>query len=180
MKAGTPAIHVRAPSSREPRRYLDAPAFSACTVPVVFYQHNPFNFAHGAPCSRARRQRRRRCASGTLVGQQLLTDHPLPCSTGTHAASPTWPHFTHARPPVPRRPHGAVLRDNAARMHSALRETPWADHARLTLMTGEGLAVSGMALALWQPLSRMRVDSWAEFGVRLPDGQASGQGFRAV
>ncbi|KAL4443685.1 hypothetical protein ABPG75_011422 [Micractinium tetrahymenae] len=115
MKAGMPAIHVRAPSSREPRRYLDAPAFSNCTVPIVFYQHNPFNFAH-------------------------------------------------------------VLRDNAARMHSALQETPWADHARLVVMTAEGLAVSDMALGLWQPLSSMRVDSWAEFSVRLPDGQASAVG----
>lgn len=61
-------------------------------------------------------------------------------------------------------------------MHSALQETPWADHARLVIMTGEGLAVSSMALGLWQPLSKMRVDSWAEFSVRLPDGQASGQG----
>lgn len=47
MRAGVPAIHVRAPSSREPRRYLDAPSFSNCTLPIVFYQHNPFNFAHG-------------------------------------------------------------------------------------------------------------------------------------
>ncbi|KAL4447222.1 hypothetical protein ABPG77_007255 [Micractinium sp. CCAP 211/92] len=115
MKAGAPPIHVRAPSSREPRRYLDVPSFSQCTVPIVFYQHNPFNFAH-------------------------------------------------------------VLRDNAARMHSALQETAWADHARLVIMTGEGLPVSSMALGLWQPLSKMRVDSWAEFSVRLPDGQASGKG----
>ena len=41
-----PGIHVRAASEREARRYLQEPAFSNCTVPVVFWGHHMGNFAH--------------------------------------------------------------------------------------------------------------------------------------
>lgn len=61
--------------------------------------------------------------------------------------------------------------DNGAVLFSALRLTAWAQHARLVPVTGEGLALSGLNQALWQPLSRMLVDSWAEFSSRLRDGE---------
>lgn len=60
-------------------------------------------------------------------------------------------------------------------MYTALQETPWADHARVLLMTGEGLALSGMNRALWQPLSEMRVDGFEEATVRLRDDEVSRQ-----
>lgn len=41
-----PAIEVRAASDREARQYLDAPAFSSCTVPVIPYEFNSYNFGH--------------------------------------------------------------------------------------------------------------------------------------
>ena len=111
MRWGLPPIPVRPASAREPRLYLADPAFSTCTVPVVYFQHNSFNYAH-------------------------------------------------------------TFRDNAARVFSALRETPWAPHAKLMLQTGGGLTISGMNLALWQPLTNMSVDSLAEASVRLADEQA--------
>jgi len=49
MRTGLPPIHSRPASAREARQYLLQPSFSNCTVPVVFYQHNGFNFAHGGP-----------------------------------------------------------------------------------------------------------------------------------
>lgn len=36
---------------------------------------------------------------------------------------------------------------------------------------GGGLQISPMARGLWQPLSKMAVTSWAEFSVRLRDGE---------
>ncbi|KAI3428185.1 hypothetical protein D9Q98_006565 [Chlorella vulgaris] len=110
MKQGLPPLKVRPASATEARQYLAEPSFSSCTVPVVFYQHNSFNFAH-------------------------------------------------------------TLRDNAARFYSALKETAWEQHAKVVLMTGGGLPISAMNLALWQPLSNMSVDSMADFSVRLPDEQ---------
>ena len=46
QKVGLPPIHVRPASKQEPRAYLAEPAFSTCTVPVVYYQHHCTNFAH--------------------------------------------------------------------------------------------------------------------------------------
>lgn len=46
LKWGLPAVPTRPASATEPRQYLDQPSFSTCTVPVLFYQHNAFNFAH--------------------------------------------------------------------------------------------------------------------------------------
>lgn len=49
-----PGIPVRAASRREPRRYLQEPSFSNCTVPIAFWPHYDFNFVHNfrgaAPC----------------------------------------------------------------------------------------------------------------------------------
>lgn len=68
--------------------------------------------------------------------------------------------------------------DNAAMMYSALAETPWAPHARLLLMTGGGLALGNMSRALWQPLSPLRLDSWADASTRLLDDQVGARGTR--
>lgn len=46
QKFGLPPVPVRVASRDEPRAYLAQPAFSTCTLPVLFYQHNSFNFAH--------------------------------------------------------------------------------------------------------------------------------------
>ena len=45
-RAGLAAIHARPAAEREARRYLAQPQFSSCTVPVVYYPFNAFNFAH--------------------------------------------------------------------------------------------------------------------------------------
>lgn len=66
------------------------------------------------------------------------------------------------------------MRDNAAYVYSALRETRWADAAKLVIVTGGGTALAPLNRALWQPLSPLRVDSWADFTARLPEGVVSG------
>lgn len=63
------------------------------------------------------------------------------------------------------------LADTGAVLYSALRATAWAEHARLVPVTGEGLALWSLNQAVWQPLSHMRVDAWADFSTRLKDGE---------
>ena len=61
--------------------------------------------------------------------------------------------------------------DNAARFYSALKETPYEEHVKIILMTGEGLNISKMNMDLWQPISPLRVESMADMSVRLTDEQ---------
>ena len=58
--------------------------------------------------------------------------------------------------------------DNAARFYSALRETPWAEHVKIVLKTGAGMKLNSMNVNLWQPLTNMSLDTWADFSLRLP------------
>lgn len=59
-------------------------------------------------------------------------------------------------------------RDNAARLYGALNESSWREHAKLVLMTPEGLASPEFARDVTQPLSELQVETWAEFSSRLP------------
>lgn len=170
IRAGLPKLHVRPATAREPRRYLAEPAFSSCTVPVVWFPMNSFNFAHafkgvhkmgagGALCRDAGAAvvwLVRNCCTWPACASTLETDAP-------HISSP---HL----PPTPAAPCCALpAADNGAVMYSALKETPWADHVRLVPVTGEALALSPTNRLLWQPLTGMRLDAWDEFSVRIPD-----------
>lgn len=64
-----------------------------------------------------------------------------------------------------------MLRDNAALLFGALKETPWAAHAKVVLMTPEGLGAPGFATDAMQPLSELAVETWAELGSRLPSAE---------
>ena len=63
--------------------------------------------------------------------------------------------------------------DNAARFYSALKETPWAEHVKIVLKTGAGMKLNNMNYNLWQPMSSMKVQTWADISARLAEGQAS-------
>ena len=58
-------------------------------------------------------------------------------------------------------------------MYSALQSTPWARHAKLVLLTRHGRPINAMNADLWQPISNLSLQSWADFSSRLPEGQAS-------
>jgi RecB family exonuclease len=61
--------------------------------------------------------------------------------------------------------------DNAARLFGALNETPWAAHAKLVLMTAEGLAPPQFAYDLMRPLTPLSMETWADFTNRLPSAE---------
>ena len=58
--------------------------------------------------------------------------------------------------------------------YSALRETSWAEHIKVVLKTGAGMKLNSMNVNLWQPLTNMTVQSFADFSVRLPKDMVSG------
>ena len=99
-----------------------------------------------------------------LASALCLKSSPLPnpCIHARHGTTPI-PHLLLTLPAA----------DNGAVMYSALKETPFAEHMRLVPMTGEGLAVSPTNRLLWQPLTRMRLEAWEEFSVRLRDDDVS-------
>ena len=67
-------------------------------------------------------------------------------------------------------------RDNAAKLLGVLRGTPWARHAKLVLMTAEGLSAPDWNYALLQPLSPLKVETWADFSARLPGAEPAAAG----
>lgn len=68
-------------------------------------------------------------------------------------------------------------RDNAARLYGALAESSWRDHAKVVLMTAQGLAAPGFARDVMQPLSGLAVETWAEFSSRQPSMPVRCAGF---
>jgi hypothetical protein len=67
-----------------------------------------------------------------------------------------------------------AFRDNAARLYGALKETPWAAHAKLVLMTPEGLAPPSFSFDLMRPLTGLEIETWADFTTRLPSQKVGG------
>ena len=63
--------------------------------------------------------------------------------------------------------------DNAAVFFSSLRETPWAEHVKVVLKTGAGMKLNSMNFNLWQPLTNMSLETWADFATRLPKDMVS-------
>jgi hypothetical protein len=62
-----------------------------------------------------------------------------------------------------------VYRDNAAKILGGLQGSPgWSAAAKLVVMTAEGLAMPRWNLDILQPLSQLRVETWADFSARLP------------
>jgi Sec-independent protein translocase protein TatA len=69
-----------------------------------------------------------------------------------------------------------VFRDNAAKLHGALRGLPWAHrHAKLVVVTAEGLDVEAWNHEVLQPLTQLQLETWADFSSRLP-ATAAGDG----
>lgn len=60
------------------------------------------------------------------------------------------------------------FRDNAAKVWSVLRATPWARHIKWVLVTAEGHAAPAMNYDIMQPMVGLRVETWADFTNRLP------------
>lgn len=58
---------------------------------------------------------------------------------------------------------------------SGLDATPWRDHAKLVVVTPDGLALGASLATLLGALTNMSVQSWADFSARLPDEGAAGQ-----
>lgn len=101
----------------------------------------------------------------------MLSLHLLPAAHGP-LAKPNLACPCHAPPLRPRPLNFAhAFRDNAAKFWGALRRTPWAHHLKLALVTAEGLAPPALSRQLFQPLLRLRVESWADVSARLPSRQ---------
>ena len=67
-----------------------------------------------------------------------------------------------------------ATRDNAARLYTALKNEPWTAHAKVVLATGDGLAAPSHAYDIFQPLTPLKVETWADFSSRLPSQRAPG------
>lgn len=63
----------------------------------------------------------------------------------------------------------------AAQVYSLLRRTPWRHHSKLVMVTPDGLPLTMPEAALLPPLSRLSVQSMADFSRRLPPGLRLGQ-----
>lgn len=162
-----PRVEARPASTAEPRRYLELPAFSTCTVPVLLYGYNRERGCRGVDRGRAQVPQLR------LPGGDGQRHYPLGAAR-TDRPRPAAP---------PRREtvynFGHSVREFGSQLYSALAETPWAAHVRPVLVTPFGTDVVPANRAVLQPLARLRLDSWAEFSSRLPDDQV-GWGGRQV
>lgn len=154
-----PRIEARPASTAEARRYLEAPQFSTCTVPVLLYGYN------------------RECFQGEGWGGGDGHVTPARASRECTALDARSPSDTCPLAPLPHTHAHAVynfghsVREFGSQLYSALAETPWAAHVRPVLMTPFGTDVVPANRAVLQPLARLRLDSWAEFSSRLPDDQ---------
>ncbi|PSC69482.1 hypothetical protein C2E20_6958 [Micractinium conductrix] len=63
-----------------------------------------------------------------------------------------------------------TYKDLSALLYSLLRRTPWRQHAKLVVVTPEGIALTGAEAALLPPLSGLSVQSMADASARLAQG----------
>ena len=71
----------------------------------------------------------------------------------------------------------SACRDNAARLYTALEQTTWgAQHAKLVVMTSDGLAAPALDYDILQPITPLAVETWADFSARLPHSRQVGLG----
>ena len=97
---------------------------------------------------------------------------PSACSPPSLPSCPLAPHDPPAHlPPSPHPPRAA---DNAAKLYGVLQATPWAPHIKLVLVTAEGHAAPPMNYDVAQPMTPLRVETWADFSARLPSRQVGG------
>ncbi|KAL4439890.1 hypothetical protein ABPG75_002891 [Micractinium tetrahymenae] len=68
---------------------------------------------------------------------------------------------------------GHTFRDNAAVLYGALRRTPWWPHAKLVVLTPDGLGMQPFDYELYQSLSNHTVETWADFSSRLGPAAAA-------
>ena len=64
--------------------------------------------------------------------------------------------------------------DNAAKLFGFVEDTPWADSIKLVVVTADGLALPRFNYQLLQPMTPLRVETWADFSARLVGGSARG------
>ncbi|KAL4423825.1 hypothetical protein ABPG75_001126 [Micractinium tetrahymenae] len=65
---------------------------------------------------------------------------------------------------------GHFLRDNSAKLWGFIEDTPWASSIKLVPVTAEGLSLPGFNYQLLQSMTPLRVETWADFSARLPQG----------
>lgn len=145
-----PALITGRPASlSEGPAYLQHPAFSNCTVPVLLYPFWLTNFGHTL-----------RGEWACVVGTQLSCMAPCMApftqrSARRHACMP---------PCCPNTPPT----DNAAKLWGFVQDTgPWAPALKMVPVTADGLGAPAFAYQLLQPLSALRVETWADFSARL-------------
>ena len=110
-------------------------------------------------------RRRQMCV---CVGKQ----NEWPRGLRTHRpAAITPPAFMPRSPPLRTHAHPhAHVPDLSALLYSLLRRTPWRQHAKLVVVTPEGIALTGAEAALLPPLSGLSVQSMADASARLAQG----------
>ncbi|PRW61290.1 Autophagy-related 8d [Chlorella sorokiniana] len=104
----------------------------------------------------------------------LATIRSRPAAHDEGAAALRTPSFSNCTVPVVWFPFwltnfGHVLRDNGAKLWGAVQDTPWGAAIKLVPVTAEGQALPRMVEQLLQPISPLRVESWADFSARLAD-----------
>lgn len=167
---------VRAARIREGAPDVARPAFSSCTLPIVWLPSWQENFYHaylgvecsfsstpyaGLPrcCSVGCACHSCHCPSGATNahGCLLMAACMCPCKRYVH----TCPHPS--LPPSSPIPPAA---ETASVLHSLLGAVPWAQHAKLVIPTPEGLAMPAYLPGLLAPLTNSSVESLADFSAR--------------
>jgi len=126
---------------------LRDPSFLNGTAPLVWFPFHLTNFGHVL---------RGRPAVELLVWRWSSVTGCVCCDAATAAA--------------PR-----LHADNAARLWGAVQDTPWGGAIKLVPVTAEGQALPRMVQQLLQPISPLRVESWADFSARLVRGSQRGE-----
>jgi hypothetical protein len=175
-----PPPPLRPASSEEPRSYLQDPAFSSCTIPIIFPPRSDHNFHHtfyGAA------RRLATCAPpGVLAAPCFAPNVAVLLLGGSQqgrqqarlldAEQQLWV-FTAVIPTVPHADIGGAPpppADDASGLYPALLATPWRQHVKLVAHTGDGLSVYPILSSVVQQLSNLSFQSLADAGARLPEG----------
>lgn len=147
-----PPVPLRPATSQEPTAYLAAPSFSSCTVPILLYSSWRGNFFHIFKGARQQLDMAHACRGGAASDSRCTQKLPKTV-------------FATALLLLATRDA-----DMGAQAYALLRRTPWRGHTKLVMVTPEGLPLTQPEAQLLPPLSRLSVQSLADFSARLPPG----------
>lgn len=142
------------------------PVFSSCTVPLLMYPSWRGNFFHifkgrsgGCVCETADAKHAMEACACVEATMQYEAAAVQSVACNRHAPAP------HA--------------DLSAVYYAMLRRTPWRQHAKLVVVTPDGLPLTQPESQLLPTLSKLSVQSLADFSRRLLPGHQIGQEVRA-